>query len=231
MGHSTGYNSRNWCRFKWECIQRWWFSVMKQSLACERFEWIIVPLHWDAVLGGFHVWSLSEQHDTLHHPNGEFFWKFLLYMSLFLHFFLKSFGHGFGHNCNKVLGVNFQCPCNIFFFFVCFVLLLLLILHSLAYFSAPQLTGLSESVFLTWLILENPQEPRAFFFFFQKNTLEPPLSRFSLLSWVVYCFLTVLQFVAQNVFNASQGVRDIGFLSWTPLTIFPPQVSCVKEGT
>lgn len=60
---------------------------MKQSLACERFEWIIVPLHWDAVLGGFHVWSLSEQHDTLHHPNGEFFWKFLLYMSLFLHFF------------------------------------------------------------------------------------------------------------------------------------------------
>lgn len=123
MGHSTGYNSRNWCRFKWECIQRWWFSVMKQSLACERFEWIIVPLHWDAVLGGFHVWSLSEQHDTLHHPNGEFFWKFLLYMSLFLHFFLKSFGHGFGHNCNKVLGVNFQCPCNIFFFLCmfCFV--------------------------------------------------------------------------------------------------------------
>lgn len=154
-----------------------------------------------------------------------------LYVFIFT-FFLKSFGHGFGHNCNKVLGVNFQCPCNIFFFFVCFVLLLLLILHSLAYFSAPQLTGLSESVFLTWLILENPQEPRAFFFFFfQKNTLEPPLSRFSLLSWVVYCFLTVLQFVAQNVFNASQGVRDIGFLSWTPLTIFPPQVSCVKEGT
>ncbi|GLD48764.1 E3 ubiquitin-protein ligase MYCBP2 isoform X1, partial [Lates japonicus] len=28
---------------------------------------------------------------------------------------------------------------------------------------------------------------------------------------------------ADNVFNASQGVRDIGFLSWTPLTIFPPQ--------
>lgn len=181
MGHSTGYNSRNWCRFKWECIQRWWFSVMKQSLACERFEWIIVPLHWDAVLGGFHVWSLSEQHDTLHHPNGEFFWKFLLYMSLFLHFFFKSFGHGFGHNCNKVLGVNFQCPCNIFFFFfVCFVLLLLLILHSLAYFSAPQLTGLSESVFLTWLILENPQEPRAFFFLLPKKyTRTSPFPFFS----------------------------------------------------
>uniref|UniRef100_A0A8C8JY02 RCR-type E3 ubiquitin transferase n=1 Tax=Oncorhynchus tshawytscha TaxID=74940 RepID=A0A8C8JY02_ONCTS len=30
-------------------------------------------------------------------------------------------------------------------------------------------------------------------------------------------------------FNASQGVRDICFLSWTPLTIFP-QVSCLKEG-
>ncbi|XP_062420974.1 E3 ubiquitin-protein ligase MYCBP2 isoform X2 [Pungitius pungitius] len=28
---------------------------------------------------------------------------------------------------------------------------------------------------------------------------------------------------ADNVFNASHGVRDIGFLSWTPLTIFPPQ--------
>lgn len=89
-----------------------------------------------------------------------------------------------------------------------------------------------------WICLPNLTYPgkstRAksfFFFFFQKNTLEPPLSRFSLLSWVVYCFLTVLQFVAQNVFNASQGVRDIGFLSWTPLTIFPPQVSCVKEGT
>lgn len=33
------------------------------------------------MLGGFHVRSLSEQHDTLHHPSGEFFWKFLLHMS------------------------------------------------------------------------------------------------------------------------------------------------------
>lgn len=45
-----------------------------------------------------------------------------LYVFIFT-FFLKSFGHGFGHNCNKVLGVNFQCPCNIFFFLCmfCFV--------------------------------------------------------------------------------------------------------------
>lgn len=42
-------------------------------------------------------------------------------------------------------------------------------------------------------------------------------------------FLTVLQSVAQSVFNASQGVRDLGLLSWTPLTVFPPQVSCVRE--
>lgn len=102
-----------------------------------------------------------------------------LYVFIFT-FFLKSFGHGFGHNCNKVLGVNFQCPCNIFFFFVCFVLLLLLILHSLAYFSAPQLTGLSEYVFLTWLILENPQEPRAFFFLLPKKyTRTSPFPFFS----------------------------------------------------
>lgn len=79
---------------------------------------------------------------------GNFFGSFFS-ICLYFYIFFKSFGHGFGHNCNKVLGVNFQCPCNIFFFFVCFVLLLLLILHSLAYFSAPQLTGLSESVFLT----------------------------------------------------------------------------------
>ncbi|KAJ3592162.1 hypothetical protein NHX12_007291, partial [Muraenolepis orangiensis] len=30
---------------------------------------------------------------------------------------------------------------------------------------------------------------------------------------------------ADSVLNASQGVRDIGFLSWTPLTVFPPQES------
>lgn len=118
-----------------------------------------------------------------------------LYVFIFT-FFLKSFGHGFGHNCNKVLGVNFQCPCNIFFFFVCFVLLLLLILHSLAYFSAPQLTGLSESVFLTWLILENPQEPRAFFFLLPKKyTRTSPFPFFlsflesSTVSWLFYNLL------------------------------------------
>lgn len=180
MGHSTGYNSRNWCRFKWECIQRWWFSVMKQSLACERFEWIIVPLHWDAVLGGFHVWSLSEQHDTLHHPNGEFFWKFLLYMSLFLHFFLSHLVMDLDIIAIRCWEWIFSAPATFFFFFVCFVLLLLLILHSLAYFSAPQLTGLSESVFLTWLILENPQEPRAFFFLLPKKyTRTSPFPFFS----------------------------------------------------
>lgn len=32
------------------------------------------------VLGGFHVRSLSEQHGTLYHPSGEFFWKFLVYV-------------------------------------------------------------------------------------------------------------------------------------------------------
>lgn len=36
------------------------------------------------VLGGFDVRSLSEQHDTLHRPNGEFFWKFPLYICNFL---------------------------------------------------------------------------------------------------------------------------------------------------
>lgn len=65
---------------------------------------------------------------------------------------------------------------------------------------------------------------------FQKNaqalSLSPSCSRSSL----ICCFLTVSQSVAQSVFNASQGVRDIGFFSWTPLTIFPPQVSCIKEG-
>lgn len=59
-----------------------------------------------------------------------------------------------------------------------------------------------------------------------KRFLSPSCSRSSL----ICCFLTVSQSVAQSVFNASQGVRDIGFLSWTPLTIFPPQVSCIKEG-
>lgn len=59
-----------------------------------------------------------------------------------------------------------------------------------------------------------------------KRFLSPSCSRTSL----ICCFLTVSQSVAQSVFNASQGVRDIGFLSWTPLTIFPPQVSCIKEG-
>lgn len=41
-------------------------------------------LHWDALgnLGGFHVRFLSEQHDTLHHLMGEFFWKFLVYKHL-----------------------------------------------------------------------------------------------------------------------------------------------------
>lgn len=74
----------------------------------------------------------------------------------------------------------FSAPATFFFFFVCFVLLLLLILHSLAYFSAPQLTGLSESVFLTWLILENPQEPRAFFFLLPKKyTRTSPFPFFS----------------------------------------------------
>lgn len=40
-------------------------------------------LHWYALmLQGFHVRSLSEQHDTLHHPSGEFFWKFPFCMAL-----------------------------------------------------------------------------------------------------------------------------------------------------
>ena len=64
---------------------------------------------------------------------------------------------------------------------------------------------------------------------YKKSTFPHPVF-LSSLSRVVYCFLTVSRSVAQNVFNASQGVRDIGFLSWTPLTIFPPQVSCMKQG-
>lgn len=53
---------------------------------------------------------------------GNFFGSFFS-ICLYFYIFLKSFGHGFGHNCNKVLGVNFQCPCNIFFFLCmfCFV--------------------------------------------------------------------------------------------------------------
>lgn len=63
---------------------------------------------------------------------------------------------------------------------------------------------------------------------FQKNKSEfsPSFSHFSRANCY---FLTVLRSVAQSVFNASQGVRDLGLLSWTPLTVFPPQVSCVRE--
>lgn len=77
-----------------------------------------------------------------------------------------------------------------------------------------------------------PEEPsqKIFFFLPKKYMSTFPHPVFSPLSRVVYCFLTVSRSVAQNVFNASQGVRDIGFLSWTPLTIFPPQVSCMEEG-
>lgn len=47
---------------------------------------------------------------------GNFFGSFFsICLYLFFFTFFKSFGHGFGHDCNKVLGVNFQCPCNIFF--------------------------------------------------------------------------------------------------------------------
>lgn len=63
---------------------------------------------------------------------------------------------------------------------------------------------------------------------FQKNKSEFSPS-FFLFSRANCYFLTVLQSVAQSVFNASQGVRDLGLLSWTPLTVFPPQVSCVRE--
>lgn len=81
-------------------------------------------------------------------------------------------------------------------------------------------------------MLEILDEPSQNFFFLlpKKYISASPHSVLSLLSRFVYCFLTVSRSVAQNVFNASQGVRDIGFLSWTPLTIFPPQVSCMKEG-
>lgn len=48
----------------------------------------IPPLHWDALdARRLHVRFLSEQHDTLHHPSGEFFWKFLLYMCFLFYFF------------------------------------------------------------------------------------------------------------------------------------------------
>lgn len=69
--------------------------------------------------------------------------------------------------------------------------------------------------------------------FFQKNTAAlPPSTPSPLFSfkWILTpLFLTVFRSVAQSVFNASQGVRDMGFLSWTPLSVFPPQVS-VSEG-
>lgn len=63
---------------------------------------------------------------------------------------------------------------------------------------------------------------------FQKNKSAFSPSCF-LFSQANCYFLTVLQSVAQSVFNASQGVRDLGLLSWTPLTVFPPQVSRVRE--
>lgn len=62
---------------------------------------------------------------------------------------------------------------------------------------------------------------------FQKNKSAFSPSCF-LFSQANCSFLTVLQSVAQSVFNASQGVRDLGLLSWTPLTVFPPQVSRVR---
>lgn len=64
-------------------------------------------------------------------------------------------------------------------------------------------------------------------FVFQKN--KSAVSPSCVLSSGANCyFLTVLQSIAQSVFNASQGVRDLGLLSWTPLTVFPPQVSCLS---
>lgn len=75
---------------------------------------------------------------------------------------------------------------------------------------------------------EIPKQSILNMFVFQKNksTVSPSWLPFS---WANCYFLTVLQSVAQSVFNASQGIRDLGLLSWTPLTVFPPQVSCVRE--
>lgn len=42
------------------------------------------------------------------------------------------------------------------------------------------------------------------------------------ISLLIYVFF--LNFVAQNVFNASQGVRDLDFFSWTSKAL-PPKVS------
>lgn len=89
-----------------------WFSVMKQLLGCTNFEIVTLLLHnstfcigmlW--VLAGFHVRSLSEQHDTLHHPSGGFFWKFVL-LNVFPFFLLRSFGLAQGNLNPKVFGVN-----------------------------------------------------------------------------------------------------------------------------
>lgn len=54
----------------------------------------IPSLHWYALmLKGFHVRSLSEQHDTLHHPSGEFFWKFRFFTRLYWSSFLVFFNN------------------------------------------------------------------------------------------------------------------------------------------
>lgn len=142
----------------------------------------------------------------------------------------------------------FFCPCNwfcIFLFFQCIwsYTYCKVFKHLTGNSSWPLLSVLHD--FTNWPIrfcclfftfsnnlwCWTPEEPRRkIIYFFQKNTWAPSPNLFSLLSWVIYCSLTVSRCVAQNVFNASQGVRDISFLSWTPLTIFPPQVSCMKEG-
>lgn len=77
------------------------------------------------------------------------------------------------------------------------------------------------------VVKQEGQAP-SFLFLPKKYTPPPPCFFLSFLSRLL-CFLTLSRF-AQSVFNASQGGRDITFLSWTPLTIFPPQVSFMNRG-
>lgn len=162
---------------------------------------------------------------------GNFFGSFFIYLVLDLE-----------NNDPVVFGVNFQfflCPpCNLV---LCIFLFLNALIGLYCARSGPFLSALHNIRFCPFLLhlsqitsdaeFQRSQAKKYQFFLPKKYKKAPsPILFFSPISRVVYCFLTVSRSVAQNVFNASQGVRDIGFLSWTPLTIFPPQVSCMKQG-
>lgn len=206
----------------------------------------IPPLHWNA-LGARRLPCKVSVWTAWHTTSSK--WGIFLEVSSFIcisFLLLRSFDHGLGNHNHKVFEVNslnpFSAPAAGLIWHLLNSALtfgrrpppLLSVFYNFTkwpFWHQIQIRRLlfTSSNILRWWKFYTSQA-RKYFFFFQKNTSASPPILFSLLSRVVYCFLTVSRSVAQNVFNASQGVRDIGFLSWTPLTIFPPQVSCMKEG-